>query len=503
MSDDLTPILIGCGQHTLKKQNPDTPETILDIIELACKNAAEDSGAGESLWQKIDAVYAVNSMSAARIDLPVAISARLGIKPAKRVSTTIGGNTPQWLVNLTAEEISKGNIEAVLLCGGEQLKTVKGDGGKRKDLFDPVTPGSNFLSELIGDARNGTNLHEIAHGLTIPTDVYPLFENALRHHYGETIAEHQQSVGKLYQRFSEVAANHPYSWFQQAMPAKTICEVTDSNRYVGFPYTKFMNSIISVNQAAALILTSVANAKRLGIDPSRWVYIHGVADANDHFYPSERVNYYSSPAIKAAGEEALSMANIGMNEIDYIDLYSCFPSAVEIARDALGIDVNDPRDLTVTGGLRFFGGPGNNYPMHSIATTMDLVRNKPGSFGLATGLGWHITKHSVGIYSNEPLNKSWQRKDPALYQSAVDAMPKPDFTETPQGRAEVETYTVLFDHQNQPRKGIVIGRLENQTRFVANTPDDSDIYQAMISNETIGSVGKVSTKEGLNRFEFD
>ena len=500
MSDDLTPILVGCGQYTLKKQNPGTPESILDIIELACRSAAEDSGIGTDLWSKVDAVYSVNSISAVGSDLPVVMSARLGAKPSKLINTTIGGNTPQWLVNLTADEISKGNIETVLLCGGELLKTAKG-GARLEDLVAPDSSASQ--STLIGDTRSGTNPHEVAHGLAMPVDVYPLFENALRHHYGQSIAEHQQNIGKLYQRFSEVAANNPYSWFKEPMSAEAICEVTDSNRYIGFPYTKFMNSMISVNQAAAVVLTSVANAKRLGIDPSRWVYIHGIADANDHYYPSERVNYYSSPAIKTAGEEALAMADIGINDVDFIDFYSCFPSAVQIARDALGMKVDDPRDLTVTGGLRFFGGPGNNYPMHSIATVMDMVRNKPGSFGLTTGLGWHITKHSIGIYSNEPVTKSWQRKDPAIYQSKVDTMPKPAFTESPQGRAEVETYTVLFDHQNNPTKGIIVGRLEDQTRFLANTSSDQDTLQAMINNETIGSTGKVSTKDNLNTFVFE
>lgn len=190
------------------------------------------------------------------------------------------------------------------------------------------------------------------------------------------------------------------------------------------------------------------------------------------------------------------MADIGINDVDFIDFYSCFPSAVQIACDALGIKIDDPRDLSIT------GGPGNNYPMHSIATAMDLLRNKPGSFGLTTGLGQHITKHSVGIYSNEPLNKPWQRKDPAIYQSKVDVIPKPAFTESPKGKAEVETYTVLFDHQNNPRLGIIVGHLEDQTRFLANTPRDQDIFQSMINNETIGSMGKVSTKEELNTLYF-
>ena len=501
MNDELTPILIGCGQYTLKEQNQDSPESIFDIVEYACKSAAEDSSIGESIWSKIDTVYGVNSISAGN-DLPLVISEKLGCKPEKYVNTTIGGNTPQWLVNLAAEEISKGNIQTALLCGGELLKTTKGGVSlERLAAAKPDIQGMSF--DVIGDGRNGTNNHEIAHGLAMPVDVYPLFENALRHHYGHSIEEHQKYIGNLYERFSKVAANHPDSWFKKPMSANTICEVTASNRYVGFPYTKFMNSIISVNQAAALILTSVANAKKMNIDPSRWVYIHGIADTHDHYYPSERINYYSSPAIKVAGEEALAMAGLKMKDIEYIDLYSCFPSAVEIARDALGIAEDDPRDLTVTGGLRFFGGAGNNYPMHSIATIMDQVRNKPGSFGLATGLGWHITKHSIGIYSNEAISKPWKRKAPSIYQSAIDATAKPNFTEKPQGRAEVETYTVLYDHQNKPRKGIIIGRLEDQTRFVANTPHDEAIYQSMSNTQTIGCSGKVSANNGVNCFEFE
>jgi len=264
------------------------------------------------------------------------------------------------------------------------------------------------------------------------------------------------------------------------------------------------SNILSVNQSAAVILTSVGNAKRLGIDESRWVYIHGVGDAHDHWWPTERNDFHSSPGIRVAGREALEMAGLKINDIDYIDLYSCFPSAVQVARDELGIAKDDKRHLTVTGGLRFNGGPGNNYPMHSIATVMDLVRDNPETYGLITGLGWHITKHSVGIYSTKPTEGSWKRKDPAIYQAEVDAMPAPTFADKPSGPGTVETYTVLYSAAGIPERGVIVGRLEDGQRFIANTPNDPEGLEIMTQMEIIGKRGKVSSmNETLNLFEFD
>jgi acetyl-CoA C-acetyltransferase len=213
----------------------------------------------------------------------------------------------------------------------------------------------------------------------------------------------------------------------------------------------------------------------------------------------DRANYYSSPAIRAIGRKALAMAGRTIEDIDFFDIYSCFPSAVQIACDELGIDQRDPRGLTVTGGLPYFGGPGNNYTTHAVASLMQRLRAKPGSFGLVNANGWYITKHSIGIYSTEPPAGPWHREDPAQYQDAILDQVVPPFSETPAGPATVETYTVLHGRQG-PERGLVIGRLADGTRFVANTPGDPETLRAMVERDMLGAPGQVSSHEGLNTF---
>ena len=185
------------------------------------------------------------------------------------------------------------------------------------------------------------------------------------------------------------------------------------------------------------------------------------------------MNYHTSPAIRMIGKKAFAMAGLDVGDLSYIDLYSCFPSAVELACRELGIAEDDPRGLTITGGLPYFGGAGNNYVMHSVATMLDKLRAKPGAFGLCTGNGWYVTKHSAGIYSTKPTEGHWQREDPKSYQKEIDAEPHPEVVEKPEGAAKIETYTVVMDRKGK-RFGIVVGRLENGKRFLANTPDDDD-----------------------------
>jgi acetyl-CoA C-acetyltransferase len=253
--------------------------------------------------------------------------------------------------------------------------------------------------------------------------------------------------------------------------------------------------------AAAVVMTSVGKARALGIPPSKWVFLHGCADASDIWNLTERVNFHSSPAISAIGKQAFAMADIRADDLTFIDLYSCFPSAVEIGCAELGLATDDPRGLTVTGGLPYFGGPGNNYVMHSIVTMMEKLRGRPGAFGLCTGNGWYVTKHSAGIYSTVPKPGRWQRADPKTYQRELDAMAHPEVIEKPEGRATVETYTVVTDRKGK-RFGILVGRDAQNRRFLANTPDDDATLDRMMREEMLGREGRVTTTTANNLFRF-
>ncbi len=233
---------------------------------------------------------------------------------------------------------------------------------------------------------------------------------------------------------TRVAATNPHAWFPEARTAEEITTVGPENRMVCFPYPKLMNSIIETDQAAAVIVTGSETAHELGIPEERWVYLWGCGDAKDKWFVSERVNYHSSPAIKAVTQRALGMSGLTVNDIGAFDLYSCFPSAVQLGLDALGLKPDDPRPITVTGGLPYAGGPGNNYVGHSIAAMVERLRERRHDYGLVTGNGWFVTKHSAGLYSARRPAKPWKRTEPEIDQAHVDAQESPPLVEAAGGR---------------------------------------------------------------------
>ena len=273
---------------------------------------------------------------------------------------------------------------------------------------------------------------------------------------------------------------------------------------IGFPYPKYLNAIMEVDQSAGVIMTSRAKALELGVSEDRMVYLHGCGDAYDLWNPLDRQNFHSSPAMRMTGQRALEMAGVSLADINHIDLYSCFPVAVEIGAEELGLALDDPRGLTVTGGLPYMGGPGNNYAMHSVVVMMQRLRAKPGDWGLVTANGWYLTKQSTGIYSTTPLDTPFVREPQSVIQDKIDALPHPEVIEQPTGRGTIETYTVIHGREG-PLIGIVIGRDTQDRRFVAQTPGDPTTLNDLEAREGVGRVGTVeaSVETGKNTFTPD
>jgi acetyl-CoA C-acetyltransferase len=514
--DPRTPILVGGAQFTQRTAREGKVKESLNPIEMLAKVAASaiaDTGA-KDLTAAIDTVAIVRFTADSPGDQgrlpkrmfrnpPHSVANRIGAKPRRALYTATGGNTPQWLVNRTAEEIARGECDVALLAGAEYIASMLGAVKQSVDLGWATGPDSDPGDDpvQIGEDRAGTTDSERRHGLAFPVNVYPLFENGLRGIKRRSPAEHLKWLGQFFSPFTKVASENPYSWFPTYRPPEEISTPSEKNRFVGFPYTKYLNAVIEVDMAAALVMTSVAKARELGIPESKWVYLHGCGDAADIWNVTERVNFYSSPAIRTIGRKAFAMADLDIGDVSFIDLYSCFPSAVEIGCQELGIATDDPRGLTITGGLPYFGGPGNNYVMHSIVQMADKVRKAPGKFGLCTGNGWYVTKHSIGLYSTRPKLGKWEREDPKSYQKDIDTMAHPQVIEQPNGRGTVETYTVVLDRRGK-RFGIVVGRDEQNRRFLAHTPDDDQTLDWMMREEILGKHGTVAPGEVTNLFRF-
>lgn len=511
MTDDRIPILVGCGQITQREDDPARALAPIELTAAAARQAAQDAGPVDNVLAALDTIVAIRSFSDTSwrfacpfgryTNPPKSLANRLGAERASRlIYTHPGGNMPQWCVNRLFEMITRGEVEVALIAGGEALSTQKAAQRAGLELDWNEDPGGE--PEMWGVDKRAWNEMEDRHRLAGAIFSYPLFENAIRGSLGRNFEAHQQAIGELFAGFAAVAAANPLADRRQGFSAKEIAEVRPDNPYIGFPYTKLMNANAFIDQAAALLLTSVGKARALGIPEERWVYLHGCADAYDHWYVSDKVTFHSSPAMNIVAEETFAMAGLGLNDIDALDLYSCFPSAVEVACAEMGIALDDPRGLTVTGGLPYFGGPGNNYVTHSIAEMMNRVRSRPGSYGLVTANGNYITKQSAGIYSTNAPERTFAPKDPAIYQASIDAQKGPRVSEVANGPAHIETYTVMHDRKG-PSYAIVYGRLEDDSRFIANTPDDPALLAEMEARDFLGARGRVRHADGLNHFVPD
>ncbi|MED5323765.1 MAG: acetyl-CoA acetyltransferase, partial [Pseudomonadota bacterium] len=327
------------------------------------------------------------------------------------------------MINELAERIAESKVKTALLVGGEGFASVTRALAQGLDMSH-WNDRPDKEAEIVGVEKPGVLAIEHKHGLFFPVNSYPLFENALRAHLGRDMATHMEKVGKLMAPFTTIAAAHPQSWFPTERSAEELVSVTDDNRLVGYPYPKYLNSVIRIDQAAAVVMTSAGKAREMGVDESRWVYLNGCAEANDIWHISERPELHRSPAMKGMAETALNMAGWTIADIDYFDLYSCFPVAVEVACREMGIAEDDPRPFTVTGGLPYFGGAGNAYTLMSVATMMNKLRANPGKCGMCTGNGWFLTKHALGLYSTTPSEGDWAREPVSVLQGKIDAMPK-------------------------------------------------------------------------------
>jgi len=482
------PVLVGVGQ--LVNKATDAREVIepLEMMATVSRRAIEDAEIPQRVAD-IDSLTVINCISHVYADPPGQLAARLGMQPSDRVYTSMGGNSPQWRVNETADRIARGDVRLALIAGAEAmhgLQLVRRAG--MHHWGEAGTPPT------VGESRWGNNEVEQRHHAQMPTNVYPLFENALRAQRGWSIERHRSYLGALCARMAAVARDNPFAWFRDGKRAEDITTVSESNRMIAFPYPKFMNAIISVDQAAALLLTDVETARTLGIPERKWVYVRGCGDASDHWYVSDRVNLFSSPAIRTAGQRALAQARLAIERIDHFDLYSCFPCAVQIGADMLGIPVDDPRPLTVTGGLPYHGGPGNNYSTHAIASMVERLRSAPGANGLVSGVGWYLTKHAVGVYSSAAPDHPFVREDPNTYQRQVDAELHPQLMAAYSGPATVEAYTVQHDRDGKPATGIIVASLPDGRRCLANLADPA-ILERIEREEFVGQLGKVRHNE--------
>jgi len=505
---DTTPILVGAAQY-VDRDKPVLGKSLspADIASLVARTALKDCNTQQNVADIID-VLAVARLFEHSVkervmwpnpfgcsnNMPGSVARRLGIKPSRLVYSEVGGETPQRLVNQMAEAIYHNEVRGALITGAEALATIKS--AQRSGLeFDWCEQISDDFEDLWPDKPMCSD-YENRHGVNIPIQVYALLEQVKRAQLGLKTKEYREAVGALFAAFTGVAANNPFAQFPIARSAEEIATVSSDNFLLAEPYTKWMVAQDAVNQGAAIVMTSVGMAEELSIPESNWVYLTAYADA-DELMVSERPQLAMSEAQGEALKYVIETANLTPEDIDFMDLYSCFPIAVTSTCEHLGIETQRPRSLTVTGGLPFFGGPGNNYSLHAIAEIVWRLRGQSKVDALIVANGGYLSKHSIGAYSRSAP----ARWSPSSFRPATSKNKKVPLIESPCGEGVIESYSAMYK-KNNPSGGFIFGRLtESDERFIAVLKSgDNQALNILFEEQPIGRKVSVSHEGGINNF---
>ncbi len=492
---DHTPILVGLGEISARPGTTPAgpiPEFMARAVRAAALDAvgvdpgdgtAELPAAATALIDAVQLVAVAPSATWPDHDPGRAVADALGIDAKTARSSMVGGNGSQLLVNALAERIAGGQLDVAVMCGAEALHSEK---TSFESFGDAVNKSEHGAGEVLEEDHPGNSEAEAEVGFMLPVIGYALMEQAIGAAAGRTTSEQTQVAAELWSRFSGVAAAHPSAWVQEARSADDIRTATPGNRQVTYPYTKLMVANFRVDQAGALLMCSVKAARALGIDESRWVYIHAGAQANDEWFVSERASLDRSPAIAAIGQALFSRAGISADDLGPVDLYSCFPSAVQIAARELGLPIDDPtRPLTCTGGLTFFGGPGNNYGTHGVIGVARALRDSaPGTLGISSSLGWYATKHAYGLYGASAPAQPYETLRPTPIPARREVA-SPDEAAAA-GPGTVEVATAFYGRDGAPQFGVIFALLPDGRRAIGKTTDPA-VLARIATNGFIGS----------------
>lgn len=489
--DPRTSVIIGVGQLLNRTdQGAELLEPVDLMIEVA--RLAEDDTTSSGVIKSVDVVAAVPTITWRYRDPAAIVASALGADGAATWYPTVGGNTPQMLVNRIASHIAAGDMDAALVVGAEsgraRAEAKKADlrlGWTMQD--DAIVPDWSDDSPLLfsDDA-------DLARNLIMPLQIYPVFENAIWHRSGRGLDEHLEHIARIWSGYSKVAAANPYAWNRREYSPEELLEVTEENRMVAFPYRKLMVANPRVDMASSAIICSAERAAAIGVPTDRWVFIHSGTDAKDRSV-SARSDFHRSAAMEIAGNGALALAGVGIDDVAHVDLYSCYPSAVQIALAAL--DMSPDRQLTVYGGLPFAGGPWNNPVGHAIASMVDVLRSDEGSIGLITANGGNVDKHAFGVYSTTPPEQGFRYDNP---QAQVDADPARDSVVDHDGPATIESWSATYDRDPEPT-GAHIAALTPEGRRTWALSSDPDVMALLTSEDVTGRAVHIN---GRGKFEL-
>lgn len=488
LSPERIPVIVGVGEVTDRTRDPAQGREPL-VLMLEALAAAEDD-AGVALLARLDSLDVVCEYSWPYIDAPGLVAQRLGVKPKHAVYGETGGESPVRFIHEAALRIQRGDCGVAAVVGAEAAYTTAAAwknnvqlGWQQRDAKAVLLTGREFSAPVAVD-----------HGVAIPTNVYPFYENGSQAHYGQTQRQALAESGQIWSAFSDVAAKNPHAWLQAHVSPEAVTTPSEKNRLIAWPYTKSMVANPLVNMGAAVLLTSLAKARALGIAEDRLIHVWGGAAANEPRDYLQRDQYHESHAQNAVLEAATRIGGGDAAAFKAMELYSCFPCVPKMARRALKLPVDAP--MTSTGGLSFFGAPLNNYMTHAAAGLVRALRAQPGAPGLLYGQGEYVTKHHAIVLSTRARGAG---ELPESYRVQAQAEARygqvPVFVADYAGPASIETFTVIYTREGRPEFGTVIARTPAGERLMARVPADDTRSIALLTDldtQPVGTSGTVS-----------
>jgi len=487
---DNAPVLIGLGECIDRECQLETRA----LIAAAVRQAIEDAPA---VAESVDVLGVVGIVSWRYEEIGRVLAADVGLSPGETWESPAGGEKPIRLLGELAQRIAHGEIRAAILCGGEAMKT-RADAAKDQRALDwgPTDRNAKPITAL-----DFVTPFAARYGLARPTDIYPLYENATRHAWGMPQAEADRESAELWSRYSDTASGNPYAWLPRPHSAAQIGTATADNRLIAFPYRKLMVANPSVNQAAALLVTSRGAALAAGVPEERLIYIGSGAHADEPADFLMRDRFDRSTAQNAVLHETLERNAATTETIDAIEFYSCFPVVPKMARRTLGLAENF--EPSIAGGLTFFGGPANNYMTHAITAAARALRNGLRQQALLYGQGEFVTKHAAILLGAGPFPNGAAMVD---VQAEADAQadPAPMLSPDYQGDVTVETFTITYGRDGAPTQATLLLRTPGGERTVAIVPGtDRGTIDRLTHGDPIGARGVVvAGDQGLQRFHW-
>jgi acetyl-CoA C-acetyltransferase len=479
------PVIIGVGQVNDRPADPDEGLDSLGLMVAALRVAAEDAGVPLA---QIDSLAIVDQISFHSLGkLPEPLAAAIGASPVINYqSAAPHGDTPVRLLNEAANRIGAGEVKLAAIVGAEALRTAAGRAAKAASGEDK---SYNAIRKV---ATRREPDYAQKHGLAAPVDVYPLYENATRAAWGQSLAEAQGESAEIWSRFSEIAAANEGAWIRKPATPADILRFDERNRPIAFPYSKLMVANSSVNQGAGFLVASLAEARRRGIPEDRLIYVGMGAAAKEPPSILRRDRYNGSVSMETSINRTLALNGMTAQDFDFVELYSCFPCVPKMARRTLGWPVDRP--ATVFGGLTFGGGPIANYMSHAIVSMVEKLRRE-GRYGFLFANGGFATDNHCIVLGKEPIAAASFPQD-FDYQAEAEAKrgPVPDLVEDYAGPATIESYTIFYGRDGAPRAGVVVARTPEGRRTLAHVDVGDAAMLAFLTDgkaEPVGAAGQI------------